>query len=801
MSRLKHKDAKTSYQTVTNSPSLKGNKIHLIMLSAFVLIVCSLFFKIAFLDYAPPASDTMQWRGSAQQILEYNKDHWLKAQWTDNMFAGMPSYLISFRNQYYFVDIIFTFMQKLIDWRIFFLLFAGIGMYILLCHLKFDPMIALLGAISFALSCHFIGLIEIGHNTKFKAIMYIPWIFWAIDYLRQNKNILGLGLSSVFIIQQLRENHIQISYYTFLLIGIYWLVYAIDAIKKKEFKSFGIYTISLFFVFILAGLAVSNPYMNTAEYSKYTIRGGAEGLSKEYATGWSFGVGEVLTFIVPKFYGGISPYYWGPMSFTQTSMYMGIGIFFLMMLAIVFVRNKTLTALTIGSIFTILLSFGKEFPLVYDLFFKFVPGFNKFRVPAMILVLIQFAFVVMAAYALDYIIKNRQDKKLGKFIQYSLYGSIALFILFIIGKGIFSSLSFVKPDELQQYQSGQLEQLKAIRLELLVKSGMQSAFILILSVLAIWAFLKEKLNKCIMLGILMILCIIDLSLINKDHLKSETLVKEKEMFSSFENNAVDNYLLQDKDTYRIFPLAREFGNARWSYNHQSLGGYHGAKLKRYQDIIENSLHAELVQGIPLNWNIINMLNTKYIIFNNQLPLPNLEEVFYDQQNGLYVFKNLSVLPRAWFVKKAELISQPEQIFSKLNSPSFNPAETAIVEEQVPAFSYSDSSSVKMLDKDLHQSKWEVNTPVNAFMTISEIYYPAGWKVFIDGKETKIYPVNYILRGVEIPAGKHHVEMKFVAETYQKSIIMSGIGLALSLILTITGVIIVIKKRKNTDTLS
>jgi len=541
--------------------------------------------------------------------------------------------------------------------------------------------------------------------------------------------------------------------------------------------------------------------MNTAEYSKYTIRGGAEGLSKEYATGWSFGVGEVLTFIVPKFYGGISPYYWGPMSFTQTSMYMGIGIFFLMMLAIVFVRNKTLTALTIGSIFTILLSFGKEFPLVYDLFFKFVPGFNKFRVPAMILVLIQFAFVVMAAYALDYIIKNRQDKKLGKFIQYSLYGSIALFILFIIGKGIFSSLSFVKPDELQQYQSGQLEQLKAIRLELLVKSGMQSAFILILSVLAIWAFLKEKLNKCIMLGILMILCIIDLSLINKDHLKSETLVKEKEMFSSFENNAVDNYLLQDKDTYRIFPLAREFGNARWSYNHQSLGGYHGAKLKRYQEIIEKSLHAELVQGIPLNWNIINMLNTKYIIFNNQLPLPNLEEVFYDQQNGLYVFKNLSVLPRAWFVKNAELISQPEQIFSKLNSPSFNPAETAIVEEQVPAFSYSDSSSVKMLEKDLHQSKWEVNTPVNAFMTISEIYYPAGWKVFIDGKETKIYPVNYILRGVEIPAGKHHVEMKFVAETYQKSIIMSGIGLAFSLILTITGVIIVIKKRKNTDTLS
>jgi len=162
---------------------------------------------------------------------------------------------------------------------------------------------------------------------------------------------------------------------------------------------------------------------------------------------------------------------------------------------------------------------------------------------------------------------------------------------------------------------------------------------------------------------------------------------------------------------------------------------------------------------------------------------------------LYVHKNLSALPRAWFVKNAKVIKNPEQIFATLNNLSFNPAETAIVEEDVKAFSYSDSATIQMQGRDIHQTKWAVNTPVNSFMTISEIYYPAGWKVFIDGKETKIYPVNYILRGVEIPAGKHNVEMKFVADTYQKSIILSGIGLGLSIILTLSGAIIVYRKRK------
>lgn len=787
-------------QTIQNQPfksSFLGSKYQVpVMMLLLVLIVSFMYFKISFLGYAPQASDTMQWRGSAQQIMEYNKTHWEKAQWTDNMFGGMPSYLISLPNQYPFMDQILRVFSFIIDWRIFFLIFGGLGMFVLLYHLKFDPMIALLGGLAFALSCHFIGLIDIGHNTKFKAITYIPWIFWAIDYLRQNRNLLGLGLSSVFLIQQLRENHPQISYYTYMLLAVYWIVCAIASFKEKQTRSYIGFSFLLLIAFFISALAVMNPYLSTMEYGKYTIRGGAEGLSKEYATGWSFGVGETFSLLVPKIYGGISPFYWGPMSFTQTSNYVGIIILFLAIMSVFLVRNRIVTALSIGSVLTLLLSYGKNWPLLYDVFFKYFPGFNKFRVPAMILVLIQFAFVVLAGYGLDYLIrKHEENPKVKKFIKTSFIIACLGFVLFLAGKSVFSSLSFMKPEELQQYQSGQIEQLKAIRLDLLVKSGMMSFFILIVSIGSIWMFITKKMNKFVMMSLLIILTLIDLSLVNKDHFKSDQLVKEKEMFTSFEDNGVDQFLKGDKDVYRIFPLAQQFGNARWSYNHQSLGGYHGAKLKRYQDMIEKSLHAELVQGIPLNWHIINMLNTKYIIFENQLPFPNLQEVYFDSANNLYVYKNLDVLPRAWFVDEVKSFKNTDEIINTMNRLDFNPATTALLEEDINNIEKADSNSVVLKSKELHKSQWEVYTNKPSFLVVSEIYYPAGWKFTVDGKETKMYPVNYVLRGIEVPAGKHTIEMKFEAKTYRLSILLSAIGLSLSVLCLIVGCFIERKKRK------
>lgn len=769
--------------------------IHWIMIGILFVIISLMYFQISYGGMAPKASDIMQWRASAQQIMEYNKTHWHKALWTDNMFAGMPSYLISLPNQFPFIGDLYNLFKWLIDWRIFFLIFAGIGMYVLLVHLKFDPLIALTGAFAFALSCHFIGLLEIGHNTKFKAIIYIPWVFWSIDYLRQKRSILSLGFVCMFLIQQFRENHPQISYYMFLMLGIYWLVYLYSAIRDKELRSYMQFSFMFLFSIIISVLAIANPYLSTAEYSQFTIRGGSAGLSREYATGWSFGVGEVMTFLVPKFYGGISPMYWGPMSFTQTSMYMGIIIFFLALTAVIFVRNKLVTVLSITSLMTIFLSFGKNFGLIYDLFFKFVPGFNKFRVPAMILVLLEFSIVVLAAYGLNWLISqlNQKDGKALKYIRISTYTAGAVLFLFLVGKGMFSGLPFVKPEELQQYDGSQLANIKSLRLDALVKSGLQSFIILLSALGLLWTFLIKKISKTLLLICIVGLTVLDLGLVNKEFLNEDILVEENTMFTDFEENSVDSFLLQDKDTFRIFPLGRDFGNARWSYYHQSIGGYHGAKIKRYQDLIESCLYSELIKGIPLNWNVINMLNVKYIIFNSQIPLPNLKEVFNDPVTGYYVYENLERLPRAWFVKEVIKESDPQKIRLLLNNPDFNPARTAVIEENIPSYNAPDTSYTRILKRDIHATEWEVYTDKDAFMTISEVYYPKGWKAFIDGKESPLYQTDYVLRGMVVPAGKHQVKMVFDPASYRSSIILSGFGLGLTILLLIVGIVLYYRK--------
>ncbi len=769
--------------------------IHWIMIGLIFVVISLMYFQISYGGYAPKASDIVQWRASAQQIMEYNKTHWHKALWTDNMFSGMPSYLISLPNQFPFIGDLYRLIKWLINWRIFFLIFSGIGMYILLIQLKIEPMIAIIGGFAFALSCHFLGLIEIGHNTKFKAIVYIPWVFWAIDYLRQHKSVLGMGFVTMFLIQQFRENHPQISYYMFMMLGVYWLVYLVCAIREKEMKGFSQFSLLFIICIFISVIAIANPYLSTAEYSEFTNRGGASGLSKDYATGWSFGVGEILTFLVPKFYGGISPLYWGPMTFTQTSMYMGILIFFFALTALIFVRSRLVTILGITSLFSILLSFGKNFGLIYDIFFNYFPGFNKFRVPAMILILLEFSIVILSAIGLSWLVNqiSKKDQRALKYIKISTYIAGFIFILFLMGKAIFSGLPFVRPEELQQYDGSQLANIKNLRLEALIKSGLQSFSLLIVGLSLCWAFLTKKMSKNILLASILVIVIFDLTLINKEFLNEDTLVKESEMFTDFEESSVDQFLLEDKDTYRIFPLGRDFGNSRWSYYHESIGGYHGAKIKRYQDIIENCLYSEMIKGVPLNWNVINMLNVKYIIFNSQIPLPNLQEVYNDPVSNYYVYKNLEAYPRAWFVDGLVKETDLSKIRMMLNNPSFSTKTTAIIEDDIPAVSKPDSSSVRLLSRDIHNSEWEVYTDKSSFLTISEIYYPKGWSVMIDGQETKIYQTDYILRGIVVPAGKHSIKMVFNPKSYTLSILLSGIGLGVSILFMIVGLFIYYRK--------
>ncbi|MCB5230658.1 MAG: hypothetical protein WCX83_06035, partial [Candidatus Cloacimonas sp.] len=285
---------------------------HLMFIGLIFVLLSIFFFKMGYLGFVPSAGDTMQWRASAEVQLEYDKEHKDQALWNSNIFSGMPGYLISYPAKYPFLKNIFNFVTKyIVNWRVFYLFLAGLGAYLLLLSLGFEPLLAFICGIAFALSSHFIGLIEIGHDTKFRAIVYIPLIFYGVHYLFSHRNLLGMGLTAMFVIQQLRENHVQITYYTFIMLLIYWFFSLYWHYKDGKIKDFIIASALFLATLIIAGMAVAQPYLSVREYSHYTIRGGSTGLDTSYATSWSFHPLEIFGFFIPDFFGGISPYYWG----------------------------------------------------------------------------------------------------------------------------------------------------------------------------------------------------------------------------------------------------------------------------------------------------------------------------------------------------------------------------------------------------------------------------------------------------------------------------------------------------------
>ena len=767
---------------------LEGKYKHLIFISLLFIILSVFFFKIAFQDYAPPAGDTSQWRSSAQVLMEYNKEHKDQAMWNPNVFSGMPSYLISFGSKYPFVGYLYKLTNKVMNWRIFMLFIMALGIYLFMIHLKFDPIIAFISAIAMALSCHFLGLLEIGHNTKFKAVVYIPWIMYAVHYLKERRSLFALGTTAILIIIQLRANHPQISYYTFLMIGIYWIAYLIWAIKDKELRSYMIFSTMLFLVFIIAFLAIAQPYFSTYEYGHYTIRGGSTGLSASYATSWSFHPLEILTFMNPSFFGGVSPFYWGWMPFTQTSMYMGIVILLFAIIAVFTERSRIAKILFSVSIFSLFLSFGRHLPFLSNFLLNYFPGFNKFRVPAMILVLLQFSTVILAGFGIKKVIQKvkEDDKNFFDLFQKILISAFVLFIIFIAISSSLNNIGLQHAGDASKYSPAQLKQLKVLRSEKLVKDGIQTGLFLLVSMGLILAAGRKKIGKYPFLILISILVITDLLLIDSRFLQN--VVPQQNIKKQYEKTDADKFLLQDSENFRIYPLAREFGQNSWAYYNQTIGGYHGAKLKRYQEIIENCLNAEFLDQIPINWNIVNMLNAKYVIFTQKLPLDNLEYAYYDRKQKQTIYLNKTYLPRAWFVNNTELIKDNKAIWKKLNDPEFSPAKTAIVEKEVPATFAPLESSVTPVSFGLHDLKFNVVTDTTSFLTISEIYYPAGWKAFIDGKETEIFATNYILRGIVVPKGEHVIQMKFESNTYMWSLRLSLIGLILALLIFLIGLI-------------
>lgn len=757
----------------------------------FLFVLISLiYFPVAFQKHFPPASDTIQWQGAAHKLTEYNQTHKDVALWQPNMFSGMPSYLITFPYKFPFVENLTKVVDYVMNWRIFLLFIGGLGIFLLLRLMGLDGFSSFFGAIAFVFSCHWTGLLDIGHNTKYRAIMWIPWVIWGIVYLKNKPGILGFGLTASFLIAQLRENHPQISYYMYMFIGMFWVYSLIETFDNKEWKKLIQFSCLLLVAFIMMGFAVMNPLLSTWEYGHYTIRGGATGLDKAYAQGWSFHPMEIITFIVPDFYGGINQSYWGWMEFTQIYNYFGILVLMLGFFALMGARKRLAWFLWISSIVFLFMSFGRHFNLLSDFLLKYLPYFNKFRVPSMILTMLQFSVAVLAAMGLYAIIEKAKenDIKFNKKIQTWFIVVLVLFLLFLVlGKGMFKGLPFTTEREIAQLkQQGaidQLQQIKDMRLNLLYKSGALSLLFLVGGMGLILLYVRKNIAKTMFLILILLLTFVDLWIYTGKNLKNIEPAQYNE--NNFVKRDYDEFLLSDKDTFRIYPL--NVGMAgKWAYYHQTIQGYHGAKLKRYQEILENCLDGQLRQN-KINWNLLSMLNVKYILFPDSLPFPNTQPVFNSNDDQIVIHRYMNHFTRAWFVDSLKVMTKPEAIWNEINSESFDPATTAIVEEKIDGIEIPTVRYVTPKEFDLHYISYETETDKQAFFTVSEVYYPAGWKAFIDGKETKIYPVNYILRGIVVPAGRHKVEMKFEPSSYKQSISFSLVGLLVSFLALIIGI--------------
>ncbi|MDY0150677.1 MAG: YfhO family protein [Candidatus Cloacimonas sp.] len=797
-----------------SSDSSFGKHLPWVLVVILFLALSLIYFPVAYQGKAPQALDITQWQGGAKAIIDYNAANKDQALWTPAMFSGMPSYMISFPNRYPFLESLTKLTDKIINWRIFLLFIGGFGFFMLIRHLKLSPWIAFFAAVSFVFTCHWLGLIEIGHNTKFRAIMYIPWVLWALLRLKEKPNLLNLGLLATFFITQLRENHPQVTYYLYLFIGMFWVYGLIEALQEKKLKGFSAWTLLLVAAFGLTVLAVMNPYLSTLDYSHYTMRGGATGLEKSYAQAWSFPPVEMIALIIPNFFGGINQFYWGYMNSTQIYNYFGIVILALGVFGLFGKHRKLSIFLWITSFVFMLMSFGSFTPALSDIFLKLLPYFNKFRVPSMILIMVQINAVLLAALGMDSIVAAEGNKIWEKRLFKVFWISGVVFLVYLVAaKTFFKGLPFTNPAEIQYYTANnalsQLQELKPLRLEMLVKSGILSLLFLTIGMGLAYLFSAKKLKAPVFIMLITVLCFVDVFIYTGKYLKD--LYPASERTARFEMQDYDQFLLQNTDNHRIFPFNMNRPAGEWAYYHQTIDGYSAAKLKRYDDILklvkgDGKVDGELVRylkgvyqsgGKETPTPVLDMLSTKYFIYPDSLPYANLLQKIkpvFSSYSGANIYQNLSALPRAWFVDS--LVVQPDagKLLETMKNPAFSPRTLALVESAIPDVQKPDSSFVKQTASAMHDLKYDVYTDKNAFIVLSEVYYPAGWKAYLDGKETTIYPTNHVLRGIAVPAGKHALELRFVPDTYATSLRLSLSGLLLTLLAVVGGFILQRRKK-------
>ncbi|MBN2173366.1 MAG: YfhO family protein [Bacteroidales bacterium] len=776
-------------------------------------IVGIIIFIIISLVYLSPLlegkklkqDDITRHTGMSKEIVDFREKTGEEPLWTNSMFSGMPAYQISVEYNGNLVRFIDKIMMLGLPRPAGMVFLYMLGFFILLLVLRVNPWLAIAGSIAFGFSSYFFIILEAGHNSKAHAIGYMAPLLAGVILTYRGKYMVGGVLTALFMALELRAGHPQISYYLFLLLLIFGISELINAVQSKKYAPFVRSTV----IVIVAGLFgvltnISNLWA-TYEYGKETIRGKTElstelenrtsGLDKDYATQWSYGVGETWSLLVPNINGGASrpignnssaldkvdpryreyvagsSQYFGNQPFTSGPVYAGAIVVFLFVYGLFLVKGRMKWWLLAGTILSVMLAWGKNFMPLTEFFLEYFPGYNKFRAVSMTLVIAELTIPLLAFLALDKAISDPKvmKKKVNIFNfkvdpLYMAFGITAgITLLFALLPDVF--FNFLSDQEVaaiaKQKQSNPematqitdfYNNLEAARMSIFKTDAFRSFIFILLAGLVIWAFRVSKLKKGPVIALIALLVLVDMWAVNKRYLNNDNFISETKAGNLFPKTKADELILKDSDpNFRVLNLTVDpFADASTSYYHKSIGGYHGAKLRRYQELYDHQIKG------GINMAVLNMLNTKYII---QL----------GDNNKPTVIPNAQACGSAWFVEEFKMVKNADEELDALSG--FDPEMTAVIDERFSKYIadfkpvYDSSARIKLVEYLPNHLKYQVNISKDQFAVFSEIYYDKGWNAYVDGEPTPHIRVDFVLRGMIIPAGKHLVEFKFEPKAY------------------------------------
>lgn len=758
-------------------------------------------------------SDIAQYTGMAKEQNDFRAIEHQEPYWTNSAFGGMPTYQLGAKYPHDYIgdlDDAIRFLPRPADYLFLYFL----GFYGLLLVMKIDQLKAFFGAIAFGFSTYLIIILGVGHNAKAHAIAYMPMVIAGFILVFQRKYILG-GLVTLFATAlEINANHFQMTYYLLLFLLILVGYYSYQAIKEKQFqslpKSFGILAIAG----ILAIGANATNLLATSEYAAFSTRGKSEltfnpdgskktgdsGLSRDYITEYSYGIMESFNLIAPRLFGGSNnealdkdsamyefmigqgvpedqaaeftkglPTYWGDQPIVAAPAYIGAVVFFLAVLALFIDDRKIKYVFFGGAMFTLVLSWGKNFPLLTDLFIDYIPMYDKFRAVSSIQVILELCFPVLAIMGLQSFFTIEKQQQTKGILHTSLFG-LGVMLIFFVSKSAWNFAGSNDGLYLQNYGPGFVDALKADRMSMYSADLLRSSFFIVVIAAILWFYTQKRLAQntaIIMVGILMIS---DLFFVDKKYVSGKDFVSGREVAVPFQETPADNQILRDASHYRVFEVNGNFSSARASYFHKSLGGYHAAKPRRIQQLFDYQIAKN-------NMEVLAFLNVKYIIQTNK-------------EGKEFPTVNPNANGNAWFVSQIKAVNSADEEMKALDQ--FDSKNVAIVNTKEFAFQNKtfakDSLASIILDSYKPNLLTYTSNNANAGVALfSEMYYAKGWKAYVDGKETPIFRADYVLRAIEIPAGKHKIEFKFEPEVVQTGSTIALISFVGMLILLFGGI--------------